>query len=150
MVSETQDRLLWVVVEHSDVGDTVVGVFSTLEAARRAIDGVSPERLEDYRIEGHALDEGKRQPTPWRVLLREDGTVEDASPFVGCSSCDDADNYERMRRLSYVDESGELSLVVFARTPGSAMEAAARFKTWLVEQGLWRDELPLEPIEAPS
>ncbi len=67
--------VVFVVVEHSPVGETVVGIFSSLEAARRVVPSAANGRLQDYRIEGHVVDATPDSRTPWRVVIDRDGTV---------------------------------------------------------------------------
>ena len=70
--------LVFVVTEHSAVGETVVGIFSTLAAAQRVVPSAASGRLHDYRIAGHILDATPDASTAWRVVVERDGTVQEA------------------------------------------------------------------------
>jgi hypothetical protein len=140
-------QLVWVVTEHSPAGDTVVGVFTTLDAARDTISSLAGERLEDYRVEGHVLDGVREEAVPWQIGLAPDGALLRAEPFIGCSCQDDE---EQIRKLSFIEGDGSgMYVIVFARTPGQAIAAANRYRTWLLDRDLWsKGFAPLEPIQA--
>jgi hypothetical protein len=140
------EGLLWVVVEHSEVGDTTVGVFTTMTAARELVNDLGGHRLDAYRIEGHAIDEPRREPLPWQVVLTRDGTVVSATPFIGCACQDDEPEYYKR---SFIDEGGETMYVIaFAVTPGGAIEAAEEYRAWLQANGHWSTEFtPLSPVQ---
>jgi alkylated DNA nucleotide flippase Atl1 len=70
--------VVFVVVEQSPVGETVVGIFSSLEAARRIVPPAASGRLQDYRIEGHVVDATPDSRTPWQVVIDRDGSVQAA------------------------------------------------------------------------
>jgi hypothetical protein len=70
------DDVVYVVSERSAVGDTILGVFSTIDDARRALPPRSIGRLEDYRVHAHVLGASPDPRTPWSVVLSRDGTVE--------------------------------------------------------------------------
>ncbi|MBV9581271.1 MAG: hypothetical protein JO057_22040 [Chloroflexi bacterium] len=70
--------VVFVVTERSAVGDTVLGIFSSLETARQILPPADSGRLQDYRIEGHVLDAAPDQRIPWRVVVDRDGDVEAA------------------------------------------------------------------------
>jgi hypothetical protein len=144
---ETPEGLLWVLIEHSDAGDTTVGVFTTLAAARETIAELGPDRLESYRIEGHALDEPKAEVLPWNVVMHREGEVESATLFIGCSCQDDEDEYYRR---SFIEAGGErLHVIAFAVTPGQAIATANEYRVWLQANGHWStDERRLTPIHA--
>jgi hypothetical protein len=74
--------VVYVVTERSAVGDTVLGVFSTLDEARRALPPASSGRLQDYRIGGHVLGVAPDPRTPWSVVLSETGNVASAETVV--------------------------------------------------------------------
>ena len=74
--------LVYVLTEHSAAGDTVLGVFTTLTAARQAIPPVSPDRLPDYRIQPLVLNATADPRTPWIVGLSRDGDVAEAEVAV--------------------------------------------------------------------
>ena len=147
MSFETPEGLLWVVVEHCDAGDTTVGVFTTLAQARETVHELGGDRLEDYRIEGHALDEPKSEPVPWQVVLTRDGEVVSTTPFIGCNCQDDEDEYYKR---SFVEAGGETMYVIaFAVTPGLAIATANEYRIWLQENGHWdKEERRLTPIHA--
>ena len=71
-------ELVFVVTEHSPVGETVVGIFSSLAAAQRVVPPAASGRLHDYRIEGHVVDATPDPSTAWRVVVDRDGTVQEA------------------------------------------------------------------------
>lgn len=73
--------VVYVVTERSAVGETVLGVFSTLEEARRVVPTAS-SRLQDYHIQGHVLGASPDPRTPWSVVLSRDGSVEAADMAV--------------------------------------------------------------------
>jgi hypothetical protein len=140
--------VVWTVLESSPAGDTLVGVYTSLEKARRVVSSLAQGRLEDYRIEGHALDH-EREVTPWQVSLSRDGAHLDTSPFIGCSCADDeAEYYKR----SFIADGGDrMSVIVFAPAPGLAIVTAEHYRRWLHEQGLWSERVqPLQPLQAPG
>jgi hypothetical protein len=147
MSFEAPEGLLWVVVEHSEVGDTTVGVFTRLEQAREAVNELGAGRLDAYRVEGHALDEPRREPRPWQVVMTREGAVTSAAPFIGCSCGDDEDEYYRR---SFLEEDGEaMHVIAFAVTPGQAIAVANEYRAWLQENGHWGTESrQLTPIHA--
>jgi hypothetical protein len=142
---ESPEGLLWVVVEHSEVGDTTVGVFTTLASARQCVNELGADRLEAYRIEGHALDQPKSEPLPWQVALTRDGTVAGTELFIGCSCSDDEEEYYRR---SFIEAGGEtMHVIAFAVTPGQAIAVADEYRHWLQANGHWGgDERRLTPI----
>ena len=151
MVFGQDSHIVWVVVEQSAVGATVVGAFETLEGAREAVSSLSRgdmRLLENYRVEGHVLGQGKVESVPWRVELTAAGEVLDAVPLVFCS-CEDDD--AQFRKQSYISARGDqMSVVVLARTPGQAIIAAEEYRAWLRDNGHWADDgAMLQPIEAP-
>ena len=147
MSIETPEGLLWVVIEHSEVGDTTVGVFTSLAQARDTVDELGPDRLADYRIEGHAIDEPKSEPLPWIVVLGRDGAVVSTTMFIGCSCSDDEDEYYKH---SFIEAGGErLHVIAFAVTPGQAIAVANEYRGWLQTNGHWSvEEVRLTPIHA--
>jgi hypothetical protein len=146
-VIEPPEGLLWVVVERCEVGDTTVGVFSTLAQARAVVDELGAGRLEAYRIEGHAPDEPRTEVVPWQVVLTREGYVNSATPFIGCSCGDDDDEYYRR---SFIEEGGEaLHVIAFAVTPGQAIAVANDYRVWLQANGHWDVlQVQLTPIHA--
>ena len=79
-------ELVWTVTEASAAGETVIGVYTSLSQARDVVSRLGGEgRLEDYRIEGHALNHGKESDLPWQVSLDRAGRHVDTLPFTGCS-----------------------------------------------------------------
>ena len=143
----TEDGFAWVVVESSHGQSTTVGVFSTIERAREAVSSFGRERLADFRIEGHAIDKPRSEPIPWEVALSREGELLSADAFVGCNCGDDEAEYFNR---SFIARDGEsMGIIVFALTPGQAIEAAERYRHALLASGHWRSEFtPLEPITA--
>jgi hypothetical protein len=144
---EEPEALVWVVVEHSAVGDTTVGVFRTIEQAREIVNELGGDRLQDYRIEGHAIDEPKSEPLPWQVIMARDGEVESTTLFIGCSCQDDEEEYYKR---SFIEQGGaRMYVIAFAATPGQAIAVAHDYRNWLQEAGHWgNEELRLTPIHA--
>ena len=70
------DVVVYVVTERSAVGESILGVFSTLEDARRAVPKCSVERLGDYQVQVRVLDAAPDPRTPWSVVLTRAGDVE--------------------------------------------------------------------------
>jgi hypothetical protein len=68
--------LVYVVTERSAIGETVLGVFSSIEEARAVVPSSSGVRLEDYQIEARVLGARPDPATPWAVALTRDGAVE--------------------------------------------------------------------------
>lgn len=147
MSFDTPGGLLWVVVEHSAIGDTTVGVFTSLASARETVSELAGDRLESYRIEGHALDQPKAEPLPWHVIMTGDGAVESANLFIGCNCQDDEEEYYKR---SFIEAGGEkLYVIAFAVTPGQAIEVANDYRVWLQDNGHWStEETRLTPIHA--
>jgi hypothetical protein len=146
---QADSALVWTVTEHSRAGDTIVGVYGTLEQARDVVSSLVDGNYEDYGIEGHVIDQGKREPAPWQVSLARDGTHLGTTVFVGCSCGEDEAEY---LRRSYISDGGaSMSIIVFAPTPGVAISAAERYRLWLQENDLWTSHaLQLQPLEAPA
>ena len=138
---------VWVVVESAHGTDTTVGVFSTIELAREAVASFGRERIADFRIEGHAVDKPRTEPVPWQVALSREGEVLSTEVFIGCNCHDDEAEYFKR---SFIARGGEsMVLIVFALTPGQAIEAAERYRHALLSSGFWRDDFtPLELITA--
>ena len=138
---------VWVVGESSPNMDTPVGVFTTIERAREVVASFGRERIADFRIEGHALDRPRSEPIPWQVSLSREGEVLSTEAFIGCNCQDDEAEY---LKRSFISRDGEsMALIVFALTPGQAIEAADRYRHALLSSGYWRNEFtPLEPITA--
>jgi len=138
------EKLLFVVVEKSDAGESVLGVFSTLEGARAVLPPVSSGRLEDYRVEGHVLDEGP-DARPWQIAVDREGSLVSAEPAIFCN-CEDDDHH--FHANSFIEAGGgRLNVVVTAPSPGRAVEAAKEYARWLQETGTWGDvETAVEPI----
>jgi len=150
MSMQNDSELVWAVTEASAAGDTLVGVYSKLTRARAVVSQLAADgRLQDYRIEGHALDIVKEAGLPWQVSLARNGAHLGTSRFTGCSCADDEVEFHRR---SFITRDGEaMSVIVLAPTPGRAIAAAGRYRGWLLEQGLWAPDLPLEPIQdAPA
>lgn len=142
---QSESELVWSVVESSAAGDTVVGVYAALSRARDVVSQLADGRYEDYRIEGHALDQGKEMDTAWQVYLGRGGEHLGTTPFAGCSCADD--EVEFVRR-SFIERDGEsMSVIVLAPTPGRAIASAERFREWLQQQDLWAAGRQLQPIQ---
>jgi hypothetical protein len=138
---------VYVVVESSRAGETVVGAFSTLEKARAVVPRGDAKRLEDYRVEFHVIDQPVEEEQAWTVVMSRDGDEIDVAPVILCSCGDD---YDRLENSSYIEAGGgPLHVVVWARTKGSALDAAGRYRDWLVAEQIWRiDEVQVPPISA--
>ena len=141
------DDLVFVVVERSEAGETVLGVFSSIEAARAQLPPASSGRLEHYRIEGHVVDRPAEEATPWQIALGREGGVVSAAPAVFCN-CEDDDRH--FHANSFIERGGgQLNVVVMAKSPGQAIAAARDYGAWLTENGVWGDdEVAVEPIFA--
>ena len=139
--------VMYLVIERSDVGETVLGVFSSLDRARQILPPLSSGRLEHYRVEYRLLDQPPEPRTPWQVVLSRDGTVVSAEVVIRCS-CEDDDR--RLARGSFIERGGQrLCVVVWAASPGQAIAAAQRYRAWLLERELWDSQgRQLPPIEA--
>lgn len=144
-MADTRGALVWVVSERSEIGDTTVGVYATLEEARSVVDSFGREHLHAYRIEGQVIGEGKDEPTPWHVGLTRQGDLIGATPFAGCSCHDDEAEYFKR---SFIEDGGErMYVMVLARTPGQAIIAARKLQAWLRSNGVWQhSRVPLHPI----
>jgi hypothetical protein len=149
MMDGLSSDVVWVVVETSAVGDTTVGVYTSLEHARAVVASFGRERLDSYRIEGHVLDADRVEAMPWQVRLTRDGEVLSAEAFIGCNCSDDEAEYYRR---SFIERGGEeMSVIVFALTPGQAIVAANGYRVALQAGGVWTTELtPIEPIRAEA
>src|SRR5436309_15292636 len=124
------DDLLFVVVERSEAGETVLGVFSSLEAARAQLPPASSGRLEHYRVEAHVIDQPAEEAMPWQVALGRGGEVVSAAPAILCN-CEDDDRH--FRANSYIERGGgRLNVVVMAKSPGQAIAAARDYAAWLI------------------
>ena len=109
--------LLYVVVERSVAGAMVVGVYTTIEAARAQLPPYDSGRLGDFRVEAHVLDE----PAPlmaWHVTIAGDG-VADVTPMIQCSTCPPLEEGN-----AYLLDDGALHGTVWAITPGEALAVA--------------------------
>jgi len=140
-------ELLFVVVERSEAGETVLGVFSSVEAARAQLPQASSGRLEQYRVEAHVVDQPAAGATPWQIALAREGDILSASPAIFCN-CEDDDLH--FHANSFIEQGGgRLNVVVMAQSPGRAIAAARDYGAWLIENGVWgEDEVAVEPIFA--
>jgi hypothetical protein len=140
-------EVLYVVTERSAVGETVLGVFSSLEKARQVVPPASSGRLEDYRIEGHVLDQPPEPRTPWRVRLSRDGSVYGAEVAVVCA-CADAER--QLAESSFTEPGGlHMQVIVRAASPGQAIAAAQNYRAWLLAHQNWSTQATrLDVIEA--
>lgn len=109
--------LLFVVVERSVAGEMVVGVYSTLEAARAQLPPFESGRLGDFRVEAHELN-ADAPLMGWHVTIAGDGEAE-VMPVIQCSTCPPLEEGN-----AYVLEDGALHGVVWAITPGEALAMA--------------------------
>jgi hypothetical protein len=109
--------LLFIVVERSVAGEMVVGVYSTLEAARAQLPPYESGRLGDFRVEAHQLD-ADAPMMGWHVTISGDGGSE-VTPVIQCSSCPPLEEGN-----AYALEGGTLHGVVWAMTPGEALATA--------------------------
>ena len=109
--------LLFVVVESSIAGDMVVGVYSTLEAARAQLPPFESGRLGDFRVEAHALD-ADAPLMAWHVTVAGDGESE-VTPVIHCSTCPPLEEGNAFRL-----EDGAVHATIWAITPGEALAVA--------------------------
>ena len=140
------DDVVYVLVETSAIGETVLGVFTDVRRAREAIPVKEVSLLHAYRVEIHALDARRSEPQPWVVQMTRAGELLDASVLVGCSCEDD---HEACAEASYI-EGERMQLLVWSATPGLAIRAAEAHRARLVEDGVWDGarSLSLAQIEA--
>jgi hypothetical protein len=135
---------LFVVVESTPVGESVIGVFSSIEAARAVLPDVATGRLGDYRIEVHVLDAPLDVYSAWQVSLDYEGDVISAEPLISCACCDEDAS---IRQASFIEAGGELlRLAVWARTRGGAIAAASAYARRLIDDGLWQRGMTLTPV----
>jgi len=109
--------LLFVVVEKSVAGEMVVGVYTTLEAARAQLPPFESGRLGDFRVEAHELN-ADAPLMGWHVTISGDGAAE-VTPVIQCSTCPPLEEGN-----AYALEDGTLHGVVWAITPGEALATA--------------------------
>ena len=95
----------------------VVGVYSTLEAARAQLPPFESGRLGDFRVEAHALD-ADAPLMAWHVTISGDGESE-VTPVIQCSTCAPIEEGN-----AFTLEDGALHGVVWAITPGEALATA--------------------------
>jgi len=140
---------IFVVVESSRVGETVVGAFSTIEKARAVLPRHDTRRLEDYRVEFHVIDEPIDEEQAWTVIMSRDGNRFDVTRVILCSCGEDHDALENS---SYIEAGGgRMHCVVWALTKGMALDAGDRYREWLIKEGAWREEeTRILPISAHS
>jgi hypothetical protein len=74
--------VVYVVTERSAVGETILGVYSTIEEARQVVPLASSGRLEDYQVHAWVLGVSPDPRTPWSVALSRAGTVESCEAAV--------------------------------------------------------------------
>lgn len=109
--------LLFVVVEGSVAGDMVVGVYTTLDAARAQLPPYESGRLGDFRVEAHELN-AEAPLMGWHVTIASDGGAV-VTPVIQCSTCPPLEEGN-----AYALEDGTLHGVVWAITPGEALATA--------------------------
>jgi hypothetical protein len=110
------------------------------------VSALAQGKIEDYRIEGHALDDRRRADTAWQVTLSRDGAHVETTRFIGCACSDDEAEYYRR---SFIQDGGEqMSVIVFAPTQGVAIATAEEYRDWLQTHGHWSEQLkPLQPLK---
>jgi hypothetical protein len=139
---------VYVVVESSLAGDSVIGVFSTIEKARAVLPSHDLKRmLADYRVELHILDYAPEENQVWQVLLSRDGKQAEVHRPVLCNCGDD---HEQLENSCYLESGGgPMHLVVWARTQGDALATAEHHRLELIEADVWRgEEVALRQITA--
>lgn len=129
---------VYVVVESSRAGDSVIGAFSTVAAARRSLPVDDLRSLENYRVELHLLDEPSDMAQAWRVSVDKDGANVEVSRVILCSCEDDEAVVESG---SYIEDGGKrMQLIVWSRTPGLAIAAVERCREFLLRRDIWRSQ----------
>jgi hypothetical protein len=135
---------VFVVVESTKAGDSVLGVFTSIERARAILADLPADRLNDYKVECHLPDEPLDIYTPWQVSIRYDGDVEAAEPIISCACCDEE---ETAGRASFIEAGGDLMrLAVWARSRGRAIVAAETQGRRLIEEGVWQRRMPMTQL----
>ncbi len=128
-------ELVFVVIESSEAGESVIGVFSSLQKARAILPSAESGRLYDFRVEYRVLDEPPAAPTAWQVTIRRDGSFERVEPIIACAYCDEQHTVEQ---ASFIESGGDVArLAVWARTQGAAIAAAHGEAERLLEDGTW-------------
>jgi len=108
-------ELAFVVTERSLAGDTLVGVYTTLEKARAQLPPYESGRLFDFTIQANVIDAAP-QAVPWTVLLTCYGEAYEVTPYVQCSGCPDPEDGGY-----HIDDSDDsMHAVIWAPTPGEA------------------------------
>lgn len=135
MSATGESDLVYVVVESSAVGETVLGVYTSLDQARAVLPPASSGRLNDYRVEARLLNAQPDRETAYEVVVSRDGGVEFAAPAIRCA-CEDDDR--RLLEGSYVEAGGErMRQIVWAASPGEAIAASQHYRHQLLEHDLW-------------
>jgi hypothetical protein len=113
------NELLFVVTERSLAGDTLVGVYSSLELARAQLPSYESGRLFDFTVQAHVID-APPQALPWTVMLTCYGEAYEVTPYIQCSGCPEPDH------LAYHIDARDDSMhaTVWALTPGEATAIA--------------------------
>lgn len=125
----------YVVVETSGAGDSVIGVFSSIAAARQVLPTEDLDALRRYRVELHLVDEPHDEIVAWRVVMNKDGSEPEVSRVILCSCEDDEVILESG---SYIEDGGErMQLIVWAQTQGQALHAAEKHRIRLLDSGVW-------------
>jgi hypothetical protein len=125
----------YVVVETSRAGDSVIGVFSTMAAARLILPTGDLDALRRYRVELHIVDEPHDEVVAWRVVMNKDGSEPEVSRVILCSCEDDEAVLESG---SYIEDGGDrMQLIVWAKTQGEALDTAEHYRTRLLDSGVW-------------
>jgi hypothetical protein len=142
-------QTVYVLTETSKAGDTLLGVFSSMEELNRLLPSAESGRLADYRVELQILDEPFDIYTPWQVSLSRAGEFLGVEPIIACSCCDED---LTVRQASYVDDrAGCLRIAVWARTKGRAIDATeALYRDTAIEEGWPQTFSPIPPVHTES
>jgi len=113
------NEIAYVVTETSLAGQTLVGVYSSLEAARAQLPSYESGRLFDFTVQALVLD-APAQPVPWTVMLTCYGEAYDVAPYIQCSGCPEPEH------LAYHIDAKDDSMhaTIWATTPGEAVVVA--------------------------
>jgi hypothetical protein len=112
--------LVYVVTERSLAGDTLVGVYTSLEKARAQLPSYESGRLFDFTVQANVID-SPPAPMPWTVSLTCYGEAFEVTPYIQCSGCPDP--IDGAYHITSKDDS--MHATIWALTPG---EATARAK----------------------
>src|SRR3954453_5666152 len=105
------EDIVYLVIEDSPAGQTVVGSYSSVERARAQLPSYESGRLFDFRVQASVID-APPEPIPWQVALSNRGDVLELAAHIGCSSCPEPDN------SYYVEpDDDSLHVIIWALTP---------------------------------